>query len=59
MIFRRRKPKRRRSWHVVTHGWPVGVGTVSESMPREVRYAALAEMGRDQDHPAVDGEDKS
>lgn len=58
MSFRiRRKPKKSWSYYVETHDWPVGVGTGSESMPREVRYRALAEMGRDQDQP-VEGEDK-
>lgn len=54
MIFRRRKP--RPSWYVQTH-WPVGVGTVSEKLPREERYAALRSLVGDRDQP-VGGEDK-
>ena len=39
----KRDRKRTKDWsyYVVTHDWPVGVGTVSEGLSREDRYRAL------------------
>ena len=39
--------KRSKGWtyYVVTNDWPVGVGTVSQSLSRDARYDALKTFG--------------
>jgi hypothetical protein len=51
-----RKPKKVWAYYVVTHDWPVGVGTSSEALSRARRYAALRVMGEPK-QPVVDGEE--